>query len=195
MYEGMPIQICVDSSSDGSGFNPLWLILIVNFAALFAVPFFTYVYSHINNLKVLKEKWLSHIRDVGIDLLEISERMYKLNDRQYSMIRAQQDSEPLLSETKQSLQEAQSQFTAKWNKMRLLFKEGDPEYDTLDKFIDDMKKASDEPVSLETNEPRMDRDKKIEADEEYLRALNDLLYRKWQDVQGLRYRDYIWPKK
>ena len=139
--------MCIESIMEGiKSMNPLWAILVVNLIALFAVPFLTYRYAHKNNLKILKEKWISELRSASTDFIEACERLYYANDVLYgSTSGANVIPDDIRKMLQQRREEAQALVTSADAKIRLLFKEDDKSYIDMKSSIDNLIESVDKP--------------------------------------------------
>jgi hypothetical protein len=162
--------------------NPLWGILVVNIVALFVVPFLAYRYAHKNNLKMLKEKWITEVRNASAALVEACSRLYSANDSLY-----QSTSGPTIlpDAERKSLQnrrdDAYAEVTGAHAKMRLLFKDGDGDFRGLESTISGLISKVDEPVTT-GNLRHMDPNARLQAQGEYLKKVNNLLHRHWNEI-------------
>lgn len=162
--------------------NPLWAILAVNILALFLVPYLTYRYSHENNLKVLKEKWISSLREAAASVIEVSDNLYQANDVLYQSTGS---GNVLDEELRKALQkrkhEAQASFAGVEARVRLLFKNGDVDFEGLKSLMDGLAKAVDKPTKV-GDILHIDTERKNEAQTEFLNGVNDILHRHWNEI-------------
>lgn len=126
--------------------NPMWLILAVNVIAAFLVPFLTYRYAHKNNIKILREKWISDFRGSSSTYVEACSNLYYANDTRYQKLSAPNT----LSDAERTgyikrCEEAQSKVTAARAKIRLLFKNGDSDFIRLEPLLEKLKESVDQP--------------------------------------------------
>lgn len=164
--------------------NPTWAIVIVNTIAVFAVPFFTYRYAHKNNLKILKEKWLSNVRDATSNLVGSCNKLYYANSTRYE--RANNKDPLLASEMKLLLrrsEDAQAEVTAASVKLRLLFKEGSTVFNPIKDKISEIISSLDNPIHDE-GLIRIDSAKWYRTQDEFLKSINILLQTEWESISS-----------
>lgn len=126
--------------------NPMWFILAVNVIAAFLVPFLTYRYAHKNNVKTLREKWLSELRAAVAAYIEATSNLFYANDIRYQKLSSTtQMSDMERSQYIRRSEEAQAKVSSAWTRIRLLFKDGDSEFQRLEPLLEDLRKSVDEP--------------------------------------------------
>ncbi len=162
--------------------DPLWLILVVNVIALFAVPFLTYHFAHKNNLNILKERWICELRNAATELVEACEKLYSANDTLYSSISGSKIiTEELRKELQKYRDEAQTHVTGANTKLRLLFKDGDESYLEMEKSIKNFLSSVDE-FTKTGDMIHMKIERKNTAQQEYLLKINILLHQRWNEI-------------
>lgn len=151
--------------------NPLWGILVVNIVALFGVPFLTYRYAHKNNLKILKEKWITEVRNASAELVDACFRLYYANDSLYqstSGLTVLPDAERRPLQKRRD--DAYAEVAGAHAKMKLLFKDGDEDFKGVEPAILGLISKVDEPVT-KGNLLYMDSSGRDQAQNEYLNRL------------------------
>jgi hypothetical protein len=162
--------------------NPLWAILAVNLLALFVVPFLTYHFAHKNNLKILKEKWISELRNAATELIEACEKLYSANDSLCSSTSGGNIlPDNLRKDLDKRIAEAQAHVTSAKAKIKLLFKDGDDAYQELENSIQNVISSVNEPSTM-GDILYIETKKKNIAQEEYLVKVNTLLGRYWDEI-------------
>ena len=162
--------------------NPLWLILVVNALALFLVPFLTYQYAHRNNLRVLKEKWLSEFRAASASYVGACSKLYYANDTRYQKCsHPNTPSDAERTEYIKRCEEAQAEVTSARARIRLLFKEDDSDFSQLEPLIEKLKSSVDTPAQNGAQyhmKPKPWND----AQGEFLKAANKHLESQWSQI-------------
>ena len=194
----MPDQACEQIS----GINPLWFILLVNVFALFAVPYLSFIYSHVSNLKTLKEKWITNVRDAAISILEASEKLFRENEQLYTLINNKPSgndqialNEERMEVARREIRNIQSEFFAHRSKLRLLFQEDDQDFSKIDKLVEKLKEAADKPGKGEDGVLNVLRKRKNPADENYVTEFNKYLHAQWDTVQKPNFWAHVFRRK
>lgn len=157
--------------------------------------FATYYFTHMNNLKVLREKWINEFRNTSCDLIEAYEKLYYANSSRYERLGNSQinvsDTERL--QIIKSCEDAQAHATAALTKLQLLFKNGDSEYERLSEKIKNLHDCSDKPEKI-GNELRMNPSTRREPQEKYLFLVNEIINKNWNDISKspfLEVKDFL----
>ncbi len=146
------------------------------------MPFLTYRYAHKNNLKILKEKWISELRNAATEFVEACEKLYSAHD---SLCRNTSGGNTLPNDIHKDLlkriDEAQAHVISADAKIKLLFKDGDDVYQELENSIHNVI-SSVNASSKMGDMLYIDVQKKNEAQKEYLAKVNALLGRYWDEI-------------
>lgn len=192
------IQACEQSAS----INPLWFILAVNVFALFAVPYLSFIYSHVSNLKTLKEKWITNVRETAISILEASEKLFRENEQLYTLVSnnpTEADkialNEERMEVARRAIRSIQSEFYAHRSKLRLLFQEGDKEFSRIDELVEALKHGADKPSRGDDDVLNVSRRMKNPSDEAYVTAINEFLHAEWDKVQRPNFWAHVFQRK
>jgi len=162
--------------------NPVWLILFVNVVAAFLVPFLTYRYAHKNNLKILREKWISEFRSSTAAYLEACLNFYYANDvRCRKFVFGNELSESERAGHERRCEEGQSRVTAASSKIRLLFKKGDADFIRLEPLLEAFRKSIDELTQAESL-CYMDPKPRNDAQDAFLKECNSILSVEWSKI-------------
>lgn len=162
--------------------NPTWLILVVNVIAVLLVPFITYRYAHRNNLKTLRERWVSEFRTSTSSYVQACSDLYYANDMRYQKLSL--PNTPADSERTSYIKrcdEAQSKVSAAWAKIRLLFKEGDKDFMRLEPLVKTLKDSVDKPAKIGDAfhmEPKLWND----SQDAFLKESNAILTAEWTKI-------------
>ena len=162
--------------------NPMWFILAVNVIAAFLVPFLTYRYTHKNNVKTLREKWMSELRSAVSAYIESTTNLYYANDTRYQKLTSM--SHTVDSERGQYIkrsEEAQAKVTAAWTRIRLMFKDGDADFVRLEPLLEALRKSVDEPKKTDFGIV-MDHKSWVSAQDLFLKESNSILASVWTKI-------------
>jgi len=150
--------------------------------------FSTYYLTHRNNFKVLREKWITEVRNASCELMAGCEKLFDKNTNRYitenSRSRGQNisDSEnQLYLNSLNSCADAKAQVNIPYYKTKLLFKNGDTTFNELDKKIKKLIESSETPKQ-HGNSSIMDRKTYELAQQDYNNTVNALLNKHWNEI-------------
>lgn len=162
--------------------NPMWLILAVNIIAVILVPFLTYKYAHKNNIKTLREKWISEFRGATSAYVEACSSLYYANDSRYQKLSyPNTPSDADRTQYIRRCEEAQSKVEAAWAKIRLLFKHGDADFARLEPLLANFRKGVDQPAN-DSAQFHMEPKPWREAQDAFLKESNAVLGAEWAKI-------------
>ena len=186
------ISIALTQCVESSGFNPIWLVVFINALALIAVPYLTYRYSHIINLKSMKEKWIADLRDLSTKAVEVSEQIFRASEQMYA---AQQNNDST-EENRARLERSNyySKFTSLRSRVMLLFKEEDKHRQTILDLFEDLQKAAEKTTKSNGKITGVNRPGKDEANKSFAQGINAILRTQWQEIQGIRFWANVFGK-
>ena len=179
---------CVESS----GFNPIWFVVLINALALIAVPYLTYRYSHIINLKSMKEKWIAELRDLSTRTVEVSEQIFRASEQMYDAQQKNDSAEEERARLERS--NLYSKFTSLRARVKLLFKEEDSYRETILGLLNDLQNAAEKTTKSNGKITGVNRTGKDEANELFAQKINEILRTQWQEIQKLRFWANVFGK-
>jgi len=186
------ISIALTQCVESSGFNPIWFVVFINALALIAVPYLTYRYSHIINLKSMKEKWIADLRDLSTSAVEVSEQIFRASEQMYAAQQKEDSSEEERARLERS--NFYSKFTSLRARVKLLFKEEDKYRETILGLFKDLQEAAEKTTKSNGRITGVNRTGKDEANENFAQKINEILRTQWQDIQRLRFWANVFGK-
>lgn len=156
--------------------NP-YIYVAVTVVSVFA----TYYLTHMNNFKVLREKWIKELRDASCDIIEAYERLYYARDWQWELAASVNATDEAKNRAIRNSEDAQAHALAAWTKLRLLFKEGDKDYEAVKPKLDVLHNSADSAEMIE-GRLRMNPATRKKAQDEYIKEINVLLHRHWNEI-------------
>jgi hypothetical protein len=164
--------------------NPLWFIVAINILALFLAPYLTYRYSHTNNLKVIREKWISELRDIAEKAVLISEQMYRSSDDLYAAI-ANKD---LAAQNAARLERNHyySKYSALKSKCFLLFGTNDNRLATIDNSLNSLQVAAENYSTNASGTVTMNRQGKNSGNIAFTQSVNEIIQPEWEALEKIQ---------
>ena len=145
--------------------------------------FSTYYLTHMNNFKVLREKWISELRNASCDLIEAYEKLYYANSTRYEKttpnITISNEERIMLIK---ACEDAQAHVTAATTKLQFLFKKDDVEYKAILDAIKPLHSSSDKPENIGNATFRMNSKNRIKPQSDYIETVNIILYKHWNEI-------------
>ena len=135
-------------------------------------------------MKVLKEKWLSNLRDTSSSLVGACDKLYYANDARYQ---GTANRVGVLDTERKALQrrseEAQAEVTAECAKLRLLFKDGSKSYSRINGEVTTLVSSVDKPKNS-GGSFYMDTSLWQSAQSSFLAVVNDVIQTEWQKLSN-----------